>query len=135
MKGENKEENTALTNLSISKRDRTKWEFNAKNILFKGVLWYKLTSGISWSEIGLRLKKNGHKYNDKKFRDLISNWSANHLVYYYNIYDTLQIPTPTPELILYWDQEIKRMQAEKEARLRAKREEREAKRAARAGKR
>ena len=116
-------------------RDRWEWQLNAKNILYKGLLWYKLSNGLSWTQIAALLKEKGHKYSPGKLNDLRHNWGSNNIAYFFAFYDVFDIPTPTPELILYWDQEIKRMQAEKEARLRAKREEREAKRAARAGKR
>ena len=106
--------------------DKFIFEGKVKILLFSGVLWYKLSNGLKWPDIGRLMEENGLNYKHKQFRTIKSNWGAGSLIYFFHLYNVLKLPTPTPELILYWDQEIKRMQAEKEARLRGKREEREA---------
>lgn len=103
-------------------RHRNTFERKAKKLLFKGVLWYKAKHNLTWDEIGLKLQENGHTYNPAKFRAVGSNWAANSIVYYFNIYNTFDIPTPTPELLLYWDTEIKRMELERAEARRLKRE-------------
>lgn len=107
-------------------KDRFEFEKNLRNLLFKGVLWYKLEHGLKWSEIGRILNKKGLNYNHTQFRRIESNWSAGNLIYYWNIYDTFKIPAPTPELLVFWDKEIERLRAERSEELRIKREKREA---------
>lgn len=97
-----------------------------KNLLFMGIKWYKLRNKLTWPEIGAIMRKNGQTYNHEQFRMIYNNWAADKIIYYSRLYAVLKIPTPTPELLVKWDKEIREMEAAEKERLRLNREKREA---------
>ena len=106
--------------------DKFIFEGKVKNLLFSGVLWYKLSNGLKWPDIGRLMEENGLNYKYKQFRKIESNWGAGSLIYFFHLYNVLKLPTPTPELLIFWDKEIERLRSERSEELRIKREKREA---------
>ncbi len=91
-------------------------------LLFKGIKWYQLYNDLTWPQIAAQMKEKGVNFGLRGLYNIDNNWSATNFRFFYILYDTLGIPTPTPELLLYWDQEIKRMEAERAEARRVKRE-------------
>ncbi len=90
---------------------------NGANIMFTGVYAYKLRERLTWPEISDIMAKKGHKYNINGLSHISGNWSSNYISYYFNLYEVLGIPWPTPKLLVEWEEEIKVLQAERKERI------------------
>ena len=75
--------------------DKFIFEGKVKILLFSGVLWYKLSNGLKWPDIGRLMEENGLNYKHKQFRTIESNWGAGSLIYFFHLYNVLKLPTPT----------------------------------------
>ena len=88
-----------------------------KEMLFLGIIWYKLKYGQGWPEISDIMEKNGHKYGIQGLSAIKYNWAAQKIGYFFRLYEVLGIPWPTPKLLVEWEEEIKQLQQERKERI------------------
>lgn len=108
-----------------------RFEENTRFLLHTGIIYKRMILGLTWPDLARLLEEKGVKVNIKTLGQVRDNWAGNRLIYFAAIYTALDLPAPTPELLMYWSNEIKRMEGEKKESARVKREEKERKKAER----